>query len=127
MEFERPNSQAIGSEGLPKMFAILFSVFFLSDLDFGFVQLNVENRPLVLYVMIGLVAKILQLVDVSGCPVESGLDAQVIFHMDLGILENQDPIPSISMVNCTCGLILFRCSVKHSVLLQCNSVFSCNV
>ena len=24
---------------------------------------------------------------------DSGLDVQVIFHMDLGILENQDPIP----------------------------------
>ena len=66
MEFERPTSQAIGSEGLPKMFAILFFVFFLSDLDFGFVQLNVENRPLVLYVMIGVEVNILQLVGVSG-------------------------------------------------------------
>ena len=93
MEFERPTSQAIGSEGLPKMFAILSSVFFLSDQDFGFVQLNVENRPLVLYVMIGLEVTILQLVGVSGRPVDSGLDAQVIFHMDMGILKNQDPIP----------------------------------
>ena len=91
MEFERPTSQAIGSEGLPKMFAILFSVFFLSD--FGFDQLNVENRRIVLYVMIGLEVKVLQLVDVSGCPVDSGLDVQVIFHMDLGFLKNQDPIP----------------------------------
>ena len=52
-----------------------------------------ENRPLVLYVMIGLDVRILQLVSVSACPVDSGLDVQVICHMDLSILENQDPIP----------------------------------
>ena len=43
--------------------------------------------------MVGVEVKILQLVGVIGCPVDSGFDAQVIFHMDLGILENQDPIP----------------------------------
>ena len=75
MEFERPTTQAIGSKGLPKIIAILFSVLFLSDQDFGFVQLNLENRPIVLYVMIGVEVKILQLVGVTGCPVDSGLDA----------------------------------------------------
>ena len=111
MEFERPISPAIGSEGLPKMFAILFSVFFLSDLDFGFVQLNVENRPLVLYAMIGLEVKILQMVGVSGSPVDSGLVVQVTCHMDLGILENQDPIP-------------FHCYGKLSVRVDAVQVFS---
>ena len=72
MGFERPTPQAIGSKGLPKMIPILFSVLFLSNQDFGFVQLNVENRPLVLYAMIGLEVKILQLVGMSGCPVDSG-------------------------------------------------------
>ena len=43
--------------------------------------------------MIGVEVKILQLVGVTGCPVDSGLDAHVIFHMDLGILENQDSLP----------------------------------
>ena len=52
-----------------------------------------ENRPLVLYAMIGLEVKILQLIGMSGCPVDSGLDPQVIFHMDLGILKNQESLP----------------------------------
>ena len=43
--------------------------------------------------MIGLEVKILQLVGMSGCPVDSGLDPQVIFHVDVGILENQNPLP----------------------------------
>ena len=52
-----------------------------------------ENRLLVLCVMIGLEVKILQLVGMSGCPVDSGLDVQVIFHMDLDFLQNQDSLP----------------------------------
>ena len=32
---------------------------------------------------------------VSGCPVDSGLDAAVIFHVDLGmILNSHDSLPS---------------------------------
>ena len=64
-----------------------------------------------MYVMIGLEVKILQLVGVSGCPVDSGLDAHVIFHMDPGILENQDPIP-------------FHCYGKLYVRVDAVRVFS---
>ena len=43
--------------------------------------------------MIAVEVKLLQQVGVSGCPVDNGRTAQVIFLVDLGILENQDPLP----------------------------------